>query len=388
MQRCDSFRISRLIVPILGIGKPEPHSPDDVGAGSIRIFRGGAMPDKSDLTHMLRQMWRIRLFEERLRKFHDYRGYFASNTPTSEAASTDELLTCVGYDFVSKGLIGGAVHLSIGQEAVAVGVCAHLNDDDCVVTSHRGHGQAIAKGIGLSSALAELMGRSGGCSGGFGGSMHLFDAEHGFLGGNGIVGGQLPISLGPAFAAKYRGTRQVSVAFFGDGAVNQGTFHESLNLAALWRLPVLFVCDNNLYANTTPAALGLSQPDVAQHAHGYGIPGEIVDGQDVLRVYEVAGQAVTRARNGKGPSLIEAKTYRYEAHCGVAAQHQNPEECEQWKQRDPIELFGRKLLADGVISEEQQRQLYSEVAAELDAAEAFAVGSPLPTVERLTEFLI
>lgn len=335
---------------------------------------------------MLKQMWRIRLFEESLVKFHDYQGYFAEMTPAGEAQSTDDLLTHTGYDFVSKGLIGGAVHLSIGQEAVAVGVCACLNDNDSVVTSHRSHGQAIAKGVTLKSALAELMGRVDGCSRGCGGSMHLFDPDHGFLGGNGIVGGQVPIALGPAFAAKYRGTEQVSVAFFGDGAASQGTFHESLNLAALWKLPILFVCDNNLYANSTPISLELSHPDVAAHAHSYGIPGVIVDGQDVLAVHEAAVEAVCRARRGDGPTLIEAKTYRFQGHCGGSTQHQNLEECEEWKKRDPITLYEQKLLAEGVIGEEQQQQVREEVKAELDAAEEFAKSSPLPEAARVDCF--
>lgn len=346
------------------------------------------MLDKLTLENMLRRMWLIRLFEERLKRFYDYQGYFADSTPTSEAQQTEDLLTCVGYDFVSKGLIGGAVHLSIGQEAVAVGVCSNLNDGDSVVTSHRSHGQALAKGISPRGALAELMGRSGGCSRGYGGSMHLFDPSHGFLGGNGIVGGQIPISLGPAFAAKYRGDPHVSVSFFGDGAVNQGTFHESMNLAAVWKLPAIFVCDNNLYANSTPATLALSHPDVAAHADGYRIPGKIVDGQDVLAVYQVALEAVTRARNGEGPTLIEAKTYRFEGHCGISSLHQNQAECEEWKRRDPISLFEKKLVAEGIMSEGEQQVIREDVKAELDGAEEFARNSPLPEPKEIYAYTV
>lgn len=335
---------------------------------------------------MLRQMMRIRFFEERLRDFYDYRGYCSIADPEEEARTSDELMSCVGYDFASSGMIGGAVHLSIGQEAVSVGVCTHLRDDDLIVSSHRSHGHAIAKGCGLKEALAELMGRETGLSKGFGGSMHLFDAEHGFLGGNGIVGGQVPIALGPAFAAKYRGGDQVSVAFFGDGAANQGTVHESMNLAALWRLPVLFVCENNLYANTTPYGLSSATNDLAPRAAGYGMPGTAVDGQDVTAMYEAAGEAVARARSGGGPSFIEAKTYRFEGHCGVSSSHQNPAECEEWKKRDPLALFEAKLLASGLADEAKVNRLRQSVAAEVDEAEAFAIESPLSDPALLDRF--
>ncbi len=336
------------------------------------------MLDNATLIHLLRLMCRIRFFEERLKRFYDYHGYFALSTAAAEAGSADELLTCVSYEFASEGMIGGAVHLSIGQEAVPVGVCSNLNADDAVLSSHRSHGHFIAKGGDVRAALAELMGRATGCSRGCGGSMHLFDPERSFLGGNGIVGGGIPIALGPAFAAKYRGTEQVSVAFFGDGAANQGTFHESLNLAALWKLPVVFVCENNLYANVTPYALAFPMPDIARRAHGYGVPGAIVDGQDVLAVREATGEAVARARAGGGPTLIEARTYRYEGHCGVSAGHQNPEECAAWRKRDPIELFEAKLLDAGVLTSDGCSRLREQVLREIDEAEEFAKNSPFP----------
>lgn len=343
------------------------------------------IPDDVAL-RMLRQMMRIRFFEERLRDFYDYRGYCSIADPEQEARTSDELMSCVGYDFASSGMIGGAVHLSIGQEAVSVGVCTHLRNDDLIVSSHRSHGHAIAKGCGLKPALAELMGRTTGLSGGFGGSMHLFDVEHGFLGGNGIVGGQVPIALGPAFAAKYRGGDQLSVAFFGDGAANQGTVHESMNLAALWKLPVLFVCENNLYANTTPYGLSTATNDLAPRAAGYGMPGVAVDGQDVTAVYQAAGEAVERARTGGGPTFIEAKTYRFEGHCGVSSGHQNPAECEEWKKRDPIVLFQALLRQRGIVDDEGIAGMTHAVLAEVDEAEAFAIESPLPDPSVLDAF--
>ncbi|MBM3501553.1 MAG: thiamine pyrophosphate-dependent dehydrogenase E1 component subunit alpha, partial [Armatimonadetes bacterium] len=287
-------------------------------------------------------MVRIRCFEERLKDFYDYRGFFQQSAE-EEARSADDLLTCVSYEFGSEGMIGGAVHLYIGQEAVAVGVCAALRDTDWVASTHRGHGHAIAKGADLKRTLAELMGRETGHSRGCGGSMHIFAPEIGLLGGNGIVGAGMPIALGPAFAAKYRGEDGVSVAFFGDGAANQGTFNESINLAAIWKLPVLFVCENNLWANATPYEIAFHTHDIADRASGYGIPGMAVDGQDVLAMYDAAKTAVDRARAGDGPTLIEAKTYRFEGHCGASSGHQDPETCAEWMKRDPIAQLTRRL---------------------------------------------
>jgi pyruvate dehydrogenase E1 component alpha subunit len=327
---------------------------------------------------MLRRMYRIRFFEQRLSKFYDYCGYYAQNSAEMEAESSDDLMTCVSYDFASGGMIGGAVHLYIGEEAVAVGVCADLNSDDVIASTHRGHGHAIAKGADLRYTLAELMGRETGYSRGCGGSMHIFDMPDGILGGNGIVGAGMPIALGPAFAAKYRGGQQVSIGFFGDGAANQGTFHESMNLAALWKLPVIFVCENNLYANSTPAALSYPTEDLAPRAEGYGVPGVVVDGQDVLAVHQVASEAIARARRGEGPTMIEAKTFRFQGHCGIATEHQSPDECALWCKRDPIDIFEQKLLADGTLTPEAREDIRAEIAAEVDEAEEFAKQSPLP----------
>jgi len=343
------------------------------------------MLEKETLIRLLRTMYRIRFFEERLKKHYDYRAYF--ERPASGARDTGDLIGADGYDFASHGLIGGAVHLSIGQEAVSAGIGAHLGPRDAAFSSHRSHGHALAKGADVKAAFAELMGRKTGLSRGYGGSMHLFDPANGFLGGNGIIGGQIPLALGPAFAAKYRGEPHVSVVFFGDGGANQGTLLESLNLAALWKLPVLFVCENNLWANQTPVALSLPTEDVAPRAEAFGIPGEIIDGQDVLAVYHLAGEAVSRARSGGGPTFIEAKTFRFEGHCGVSRGHEDPEQCAEWRKRDPILLFEQRLACEGTVTPEEQRAIRTAVLAEIDEAEAFATSSPFPDPEELSAFL-
>lgn len=334
----------------------------------------------------MRRMLLIRQFEERLRSHYDYQGYFHQDAQGGEAARTAELLASTLYDVSISGKIGGAVHLCIGQEAVAVGVCGLLDDTDFVTSSHRDHGHFLAKGGDPRLVLAELMGRATGVSGGCGGSMHLYSTGHGFLGGNGIIGGQIPIALGPAFAARYRGDRALSVAFFGDGAANQGTLYESMNLAAIWRLPVIFVCENNLYAATTPAGITFPGPDIAPRAAGFHIPWAIVDGQELLAVREAAQEAIDRARRGDGPTFIEAKTYRFEGHCGTAGEHANPDECALWRQRDPIRVFGEALAQHGWLTAADQDQLGEQVRAELDEAERFALSSPYPGVEDLGRF--
>jgi acetoin:2,6-dichlorophenolindophenol oxidoreductase subunit alpha len=343
--------------------------------------------DNTILMEMLRRMTRIRLFEENLHKFYDYRGYFQQDTNESEREQTAALMTSTMYDFASTGKIGGAVHLYIGQEAVAVGICANLNDGDYATSSHRDHGHFIAKGGSLFGALAELMGRSTGVSHGCGGSMHLYDPQIGFLGGNGIIGAQIPLALGPAFAAKYRGDDNVSVAFFGDGASNQGTLYEAMNLASTWKLPVLFVCENNLYAATTPASITFPHPDIAPRAAGFAMPAITVDGQDVTAVYEVAQEAVRRARAGEGPTFIEAKTYRFHGHCGGVTEHANPEECARWRERDPLVLLRRKLVAEGV-GEAELESVAEAVATELAEAEQSALAAPFPEPTTLAPFLV
>ena len=323
------------------------------------------MPEKGECLDMLRRMYRIRSFEAQVRDHYDYTGYLREN-PESE------------------GVISGAAHLAIGQEAAEVGVCAALEPDDFVASTHRGHGHAIAKGADLKPMMAELMGRKHGYSGGCGGSMHIFSSDFGLIGGNGIVGAQIPIATGAAFSAKYRGTRQVSVAFFSEGAANQGAFHEALNLAALWDLPAIYVCENNLYAATTPASITLSPPDVAAKAAAYDMPGFIVDGQDVLAVRKVASRAVARARDGDGPTLVECKTYRFVSHAGGGkGDHNNPEELETWKRKDPIRIFERKLFEAGTLTEEEQQSIVSEAVAAAEEAVAYGKRSPYPDFEAL-----
>ena len=331
------------------------------------------MPDPDKLIEMLRLMRRIRHFEERLPDLYEYESFLKEGDIAGDA-----------YDFTSKGLIAGAVHLSIGQEATQVGTCAALDVGDYVTSTHRGHGHCLAKGADMKRMMAELMGRETGYSKGCGGSMHIFSEELGLLGGNGIVGAQIPLATGAAFSAKYRGTKQVAVAFFSEGASNQGTFHESLNMASLWDLPVIYLCENNLYAATTSAEIALAIPDVADKAPGYGMPGEIVDGQDVLAVYGAVSKAVDRARAGDGPTLVECKTYRFMSHCAaMQGQHGNPEELKRWLARDPIALFERRLLDDGLMTAEEQSVLEQEVRAEVGEAVAFAEASAFPKFDDL-----
>jgi len=331
------------------------------------------MLSREKLIEMLRLMRKIRHFEERLTGLYHYESFLDKDDIAGDM-----------YDFASKGVIAGAVHLSIGQEATQVGACAALQESDCVTSTHRGHGHCIAKGAELKPMMAELMGRSGGYSKGCGGSMHIFCKELGLLGGNGIIGAQIPLATGAAFSAKYRGAEQVAVAFFSDGASNQGTFHESLNMASLWQLPVIYICENNLYAASTPAEIALAVPDVAAKAAGYGMPGRIVDGQDVTVVHEVVSEAVERARGGNGPTLIECKTYRFTSHAGAGrGAHNNPEELEEWQRRDPIPLFERKLRDEGLMSAAEQETLEREVREEVEEAVSFAQASPLPRFEEL-----
>ncbi len=281
-------------------------------------------------------------------------------------------------ELYNRGSIVGAIHLYIGQEAVAVGVCQALRDEDYVFSTHRGHGHAIAKTLDIKHIMAELMGKDTGMSRGHGGSMHLFDPDRGLMGGNGIVGGGIPLALGGAFAAQYRRTDQVSVTFFSDGAANQGTFGESLNLAALFGLPVLFVCENNQYAATTPVKLSTAKLDVAGRAESYGLPSEEVDGNDVLAVSQAADQAVRRIREQGGPSFLECLTYRIEPHCGILPDDREPGERESWYERDPILILRKKLEVEKVITPEQLEAIEADVAAQLQAAVAFAEDSPWP----------
>ena len=249
-----------------------------------------------------------------------------------------------------EGKIPGFIHLYVGEEATAVGVCAHLGEQDVITSTHRGHGHALAKGLSPQKALAELAGRSTGCNGGRGGSMHLYDAETGLLGTNGLVGAGIPAAVGAALAEKAAGSGGIAVAFFGDGAVSHGAFHESLNLAATLAAPVVFVCENNLYATSTPLTTSTRNTRIANRASAYGIPGESVDGNDVLAVHRVMGRAAARAREGQGPTLIEARTYRTVGHHEgepLAGTYRTQEEIDRWKRKCPILRLGRRLTRSG-----------------------------------------
>jgi pyruvate dehydrogenase E1 component alpha subunit len=289
------------------------------------------------------------------------------------------------------GLIPGAFHASIGQEAAIVGACLALRDDDTIVGTHRSHGHPIGKGAGLETLMAELMGKATGISKGRGGSMHLADRGVGIIGQSAIVGGGIPLATGSGLSIKVRGTDQVSLCFFGDGAVNQGTFHESLNMASLWKLPVVYVCENNGYAITTSVSASHAQQDIAKRAEGYGLPGVTVDGQDVEAVYDAVSRAITRGRAGQGPSLIEAKTYRFDEHnvglviAGPA--YRSAEEVREYVQhRDPVALF-RGLLVTRGLSEDTLCAIEMDVDAAVAEAVRFAQDSPLPAPAGLYDHL-
>src|SRR2546429_781134 len=252
----------------------------------------------------------------------------------------------------SLGKIGGFCHLYIGQEAVGVGAISALRDDDYVITSYREHGQAIAKGISPAAVMAELYGKAGGCSHGKGGSMHLFDKSVNFLGGHGIVGGQIPLGTGLAFASKYKETDQVTLCFFGEAAVNQGAFHESLNMAQLWKLPCIYICENNMYGMGTSLQRAMSSQDVASKACAYELASESVDGMDVLKMREATQRAIARAREESLPTLLEARTYRYMGHSmSDPGKYRTRAEIEKYQERDPIKVFTKTLKDNGILSE-------------------------------------
>jgi TPP-dependent pyruvate/acetoin dehydrogenase alpha subunit len=307
--------------------------------------------DRTQLVRMLRTMFLIREFDER------------------------------AIPLRLAGKIYGTVHPYVGQEAVAVGVCEHLAVTDRVTSTHRGHGHCIAKGASTHRMMAELFGRVDGYCKGKGGSMHIADFAVGMLGANGIVGGGLPIACGAALAAQLEGRGAVTVCFFGDGAAAEGEFHESLNIAGLWKLPIVFVCENNQYAANN--AVGVQHPrvDIAAHAAPYAMPGVVVDGNDVLEVHAAAGEATARARGGDGPTLLECKTYRWHFHAmrAVRPPETRPaEEIASWRGRDPIARLTQHLVGRGLLSPAELEALRDGVIAELDGAVAFAEASPFP----------
>lgn len=285
-----------------------------------------------------------------------------------------------------NGRLPGFVHLYVGEEAVAVGVCAHLNVADLVFSTHRGHGHALAKGVPAGIVLAELWGKATGSSGGRGGSMHMYAPEYGFMGTNGIVGAPIPLATGAALSAKLKKKSEVVVCFFGDGAVNSGSFHEAVNLGSVWDLPVVYVCENNLYATEMAFLRATKNTSVASRAAAYGMLGVEVDGQDVVAVHQSAQAAIERARHGGGPTLIECKTYRYVGHHegDPGTDYRTREEVQQWKQKDPVKIARKRLLDFGV--EESKLQLADQEIEQLieDAVE-FAEKSPEPSAESVNE---
>jgi pyruvate dehydrogenase E1 component alpha subunit len=308
--------------------------------------------------HWFRQMVEIRLFEEKVQEL-----------------------------FMS-GLIQGTTHLCQGQEAVSVGSIATMQKGDVQTNTYRGHGEALALGMAPEVAFAELMGRSAGCSKGVGGSMHLIDARNGNIGANAIVGAGAPIAVGAAMGFKIKKEPHVALTFFGDGATNIGTFHEALNMASVWKAPVVFIITNNLYGEYSPLRTTTPIDDLARRADPFNIPGVVVDGQDVDEVFAKVTAAVDRARAGEGPSLLEMKTYRYRGHSRSDPAKYRPDgELDFWKTRDPILLLGAKLAAEGVLSEAQQEELKAEAQAEIDAAADRAAQSPYPTLEETRSYV-
>ena len=279
-----------------------------------------------------------------------------------------------------SGKMPGFIHVYVGEEAVAVGVCAQLRTDDYVASTHRGHGHALAKGISARKVMAELMGAVDGCSGGRGGTMHLYDPAVGFLGSNGVVPPGILIGAGAALSAQVRRSGQVAVAFFGDGAVNNGAFHEGLNLAALWNLPVVFVCENNLYATEMPFELATKNTSVASRAAAYKIPGVQIDGNDVLDVYARAGEAIERARRGEGPTLLECLTYRWFGHHegDPGTSYRTKEEVAKWKENDPIRRLRDRATATSQVTSAEFDAIDSEISRVIEDATAYALKSPQP----------
>ena len=306
------------------------------------------------MVDMLRRMWQIRFFEQNV------------------------------IELFKRGLITGSTHVSLGEEATAVGACAALNKTDYITSTHRGHGHCIAKGGELKPMMAELLGKAAGYCGGKGGSMHIADMDLGILGANGIVGGGLTLAVGAALSCRYLGTDRVALCFFGDGAMNQGGFYEGANLASVWKLPLIYFCENNQYALSTPLANNTAVIDLAERAAGLGLPGVRVDGNDVLAVYEAVEAATRRARAGDGPSLINAVTYRWEGHTiGDAQIYRTREEVEAWKKREPIVRFEEYLLGQGVLTEKRAREIEDGARQAVEEAVEYAKSAAEPSLESL-----
>ena len=287
-----------------------------------------------------------------------------------------------------SGQIQGTTHLCQGQEAVSVGAIGAMHPGDVQTNTYRGHGEALALGMEPETAFAELMGRTSGCSGGVGGSMHLIDFSKGNIGANAIVGAGLPIAVGAAVAFQMRRQSRVALTFFGDGATNIGTFHEALNMAAVWQAPVVFIIANNLYGEYSPLRTTTPIDDLARRADPYGMPGIVVDGQDIDLVHATTVEAVERARGGGGPSLLEMKTYRFRGHSRSDPAKYRPEgELDAWKARDPIEILGTRLSAEGVLSSAQQAAIREATQADVDSAAVRAAAAPYPTLEETRRYV-
>ncbi|MBF6632572.1 thiamine pyrophosphate-dependent dehydrogenase E1 component subunit alpha [Microbacterium sp. APC 3898] len=309
-----------------------------------------------ELTGLYKQMWLIRFFEEKV----------------------DE--------FFAKGMIHGTTHLSVGQEASAVGSIAVLEDQDKITSTHRGHGHCIAKGATVNGMMAELFGRTTGYCKGKGGSMHIADVDKGNLGANGIVGGGFAIAAGAALTSQMKKAGYVVLCFFGDGASNEGSFHEAINLASIWKLPVVFICENNQYGMSGPVREMINIEDIAARAASYGIPGKVVDGNDVFDVMNGVGEAVERARNGEGPSIIEAKTYRSKGHSkSDAKKYRTREEEKEWLLRDPIKLMAEVLIEEGIFTQQEADGIKAEAKKEIEESVEFAKNSPEPELDALLE---
>ncbi len=290
------------------------------------------------------------------------------------------------FDLFESGEVMGGIHVSVGQEACSVGACCALADDDAILTTHRGHGHSIAKGTRLPEMMAELLGKATGLCHAKGGSMHIADVSKGHYGAHSIVGSNMPMAVGIGLAFHFEGKEQVAVVFFGDGAANEGSFHESMNLASIWKLPVIFFCENNHFASTTRVQYATSVADISARASGYDVPGATVDGMDVLAVYEVMREAVDRARKGLGPSLIEAKTYRYFGHARKDphfGRYRTEDEWREWKEKDPL-LVAERILG---VSAAQKKAHLEAVEGELREAMAFAEASPEPRPDDVYEDL-
>ena len=287
-------------------------------------------------------------------------------------------------EFFMRGMVRGATHLYIGEEAIATGACAAIGPDDYITSTHRGHGHCIAKGGELGRMMAELFGKETGYCRGKGGSMHIADVDAGNLGANGVVGGGMAIATGAALACAMRGDGRVVLCFFGDGATNQGVFHEAVNMASVWKLPVIYICENNQYAISTSVKMAFNIENIADRSAAYGIPGVTVDGNDVAAVYRAVSEAVARAREGEGPTLVECKTYRWRGHSQRDNQsYRTKEEVEVWRKKCPIKRFKNALVGEGLLTEDEYEHMVQAVEQEVEEAVKFAQDSPYPHEDEL-----